>query len=103
MRDNTIIKAVDAEPKNVYLTKQGWVYVESVRTGIHNGNLNFVVLDGITEDEEEITLILVYDYELMVSVGYCDVCNTHSPYLANTGGNLMVCDACTFINERESK
>ena len=93
MRDNTIIKAIDAEPKNVYLTKQGWVYVESVR---YNEISNFVVLDGISENEEEITLIVVNDYELMISVGYCDICDTHSPYLANTGGNVMVCDPCSL-------
>ena len=96
----TIIKARDMETKVSYLIHGEWVYVEKLHIPKYSRH---ITLCGWDEQESELTLTISQDMEIMVSVGYCDICDTQAPYLSNTGGNIMVCDTCTFTNDRESK
>ena len=101
----TIIKARDMETKVSYLIptqilRGEWFYVEKIHAP---KNSRHITICGLDEKERELTLTIEGDLEVMVSVGYCDICDTQAPYLANTGGNILVCDTCTFTNERESR
>ena len=95
----TIVKAKDMELKVSYLIHGEWVYVEKIHSPKY---ARHITISGLDEREKQISLTVSQDLEVMVSVGYCDICDTQAPYLANTGGNIMVCDPCTFTNERES-